>query len=71
MVSTLDDLHMWAVALGTGQLLKPDVWQQAHADRLHQADMIDRVRVGPAGVISVYAPVGAATRAAAGSEPSA
>jgi D-alanyl-D-alanine carboxypeptidase len=32
MVSTLDDLHMWAVALGTGQLLKPDVWQQAHAD---------------------------------------
>jgi D-alanyl-D-alanine carboxypeptidase len=32
MVSTLDDLHTWSVALGTGRLLNADVWRQAEAD---------------------------------------
>jgi D-alanyl-D-alanine carboxypeptidase len=29
MVSTLSDMHVWSEALGTGALLKPEVWREA------------------------------------------
>jgi len=30
MVSTLSDMHVWSQALGTGALLKPEVWAEAN-----------------------------------------
>jgi D-alanyl-D-alanine carboxypeptidase len=34
MVSTLSDLRVWSVALGTGKLLKPSVWAEAQQNRV-------------------------------------
>ncbi len=34
MVSTLEDMRKWAVALGTGSLLTPEVWKEATSDMI-------------------------------------